>query len=51
VMRDNLRVMDMSAIDMCREADLPIIIFNYKKDQNIERVIAGHPIGTIVAKD
>src|SRR5947208_3615741 len=48
VVRDNLRVMDMSAIDLCRLAKLPILVFNFKHEGNIERAIAGHPIGTLV---
>ncbi|MFL5327429.1 MAG: UMP kinase [Gemmataceae bacterium] len=50
VIRDNLRVMDMAAIDMCRESKLPILVFNFKRDGNIERAIAGHPIGTLVTE-
>src|SRR6516162_4899112 len=48
VLRDNLRVMDMAAIDLCRLAKLPILVFNFKREGNIERAIAGHPIGTLV---
>jgi uridylate kinase len=48
VLRDNLRVMDAAAIDLCREAKLPVLVFNFKRDGNIERAIAGHPIGTMV---
>ncbi len=48
VMRDNLRVMDMAAIDMCKGGKLPILVFNFKKEGNIERAIAGHTIGTLV---
>jgi uridylate kinase len=48
VMRDNLRVMDMAAIDLCRIAKLPILVFNFKREGNIERAIAGHLIGTLV---
>jgi uridylate kinase len=48
VLRDNLRVMDMAAISLCREAKLPILVFNFKREGNIERAIAGHPIGTVV---
>jgi uridylate kinase len=48
VVRDNLRVMDMAAIDLCRVAKLPILVFNFKREGNIERAIAGHPIGTVV---
>jgi len=50
VVRDNLRVMDVAAIDLCRLAKLPILVFNFKRDGNIERAIAGHPIGTLVAE-
>jgi len=49
VMRDNLRVMDMAAIDLCRIAKLPILVFNFKREGNIERAIAGHTIGTLVS--
>ena len=34
----------------CREAKLPILVFNFKRDGNIERAIAGHPIGTIISE-
>jgi uridylate kinase len=50
VLRDNLRVMDMAAISLCQEAKLPILVFNFKRDGNIERAIAGHPIGTLVTE-
>jgi uridylate kinase len=49
VLRDNLRVMDMAAISLCQEAKMPILVFNFKRDGNIERAIAGHAIGTLVA--
>ncbi len=49
VIRDKLRVMDIGAIEMCREAKLPILVFNYKQDGTIEKAIAGHPIGTLVS--
>ena len=49
VMRDELKVMDMTAIGMCMENQLPILVFNFKKEGNIERAIAGEPIGTWVS--
>jgi uridylate kinase len=49
VVRDNLGVMDMAAIDLCRVAKLPILVFNFKRENNIEKAIAGHPIGTLVS--
>ena len=48
VFRDNLRVMDMAAIDLCRERSLPILVFNYKREGSIERAIAGTMVGTLV---
>src|SRR5437868_11653936 len=50
VMRDNLRVMDMAAISLCREAKMPILVFNFKREGNIERAVAGEPIGTLVGE-
>ena len=44
----NLQVMDAQAVHHCREQNLPIIVFNYKRAGNIERVINGEKIGTRV---
>ncbi len=49
VMRDQLKVMDMTAIGMCMENGLPILVFNFKKEGNIEQAIAGDLIGTWVS--
>jgi uridylate kinase len=49
VIKDNLRVMDTAAVDMCRAGKLPILVFNYKREGNIERAVAGHRIGTLVS--
>ncbi len=49
VLRDDLKIMDMTAIGMCVDNSLPILVFNFKKEGNIERAIAGEPIGTWVA--
>ena len=48
VLRDDLKVMDMTAIGMCLDNALPILVFNFKKEGNIERAIAGETIGTWV---
>lgn len=48
VIRNNLRVMDTAAIDLCKTTRLPILVFDFKKEGNIERAIAGHAIGTLV---
>jgi uridylate kinase len=51
VFKEKLRVMDLSAIEMCEKAKLPILVFNYKKEGNVERAMAGHPIGTLVTAE
>ncbi|MEN0021036.1 MAG: UMP kinase [Planctomycetota bacterium] len=43
-----LRVMDITALAMAREAGLPLIVFDYKVAGNIRRVVAGEPVGTLV---
>ncbi len=48
VIKEGLKVMDVSAIALCADKKLPILVFNYKQDGNIEKAIAGHPIGTLV---
>jgi uridylate kinase len=51
VIRDNLRVMDIAAIEMARTARLPILVFDFKREGNIQRAIAGHAIGTLISTD
>jgi uridylate kinase len=48
VLERNLRVMDHTAITQCMEHKLPILVFNYKQDGNIERAVLGHSVGTLV---
>jgi uridylate kinase len=48
VIRDGLRVMDIGAFEMCKQARLPILVFDYKRENAIEKAIAGHSIGTVV---
>ncbi len=49
VIRDDLKVMDMTAIGMCLDNHLPILVFNFKKEGNIARAVCGETIGTWVA--
>ena len=44
----NLRVMDQTAIALCRENELPIIVFDMSVPGNLRRVAAGEDIGTRV---
>ncbi|MBI4302579.1 MAG: UMP kinase [Chloroflexi bacterium] len=46
-----LEVMDPTALTMCMENHLPIIVFNLQAPHSIERVVMGEPIGTLVADE
>ncbi len=48
VLTRNLRVMDMTAITLCQENALPILVFNMNRAGNLKRVVLGEPIGTRV---
>jgi uridylate kinase len=48
VLQQNLKVMDSTAISMCMDHDLPIIVFNLRKPGNIRRAVMGESIGTWV---
>jgi uridylate kinase len=48
VLEKNLRVMDHSAISLCRENNIPIIVLNIFKKGNITKAISGQPVGTVI---
>ncbi|MNT93988.1 Uridylate kinase [compost metagenome] len=48
VLSKELKVMDSTAISLCKDTGLPIIVFNLNEPGNIERVVRGEPIGTYV---
>jgi len=49
VLRDNLKVMDASAVSMCRESNVPIRVFNYRREGNIQKAALGQPVGTLIS--
>jgi len=49
VYSNGLNVMDMTAFTLCKENDLPIIVFNINTEGNLKRIIMGESVGTIVA--
>ncbi|HCC01713.1 MAG TPA: UMP kinase [Ruminococcaceae bacterium] len=51
VLNKDLKVMDSTAASMCRDNHIPICVFSIDDPENIERVICGQPIGTIVKGD
>jgi uridylate kinase len=48
VLTDKLSVMDATAIVMCRDNDLPLIVFNLNNAGDLVRVVRGEPLGTVV---
>jgi uridylate kinase len=48
VIAQQLGVMDLTAMTMCMERKLPVMVFDFKQSGNIRRVIAGEGIGTLV---
>ena len=48
VLARDLKVMDLSATVMCRDNNLPIVVFNMDKMGNLKKVLSGEPIGTYV---
>lgn len=48
VLKKGLKVMDATAVSLCMDNKLPIVVFNLNKEGNIKRVVLGEKIGTIV---
>ncbi len=44
-----LRVMDATALTLCMENDLPLYVFNMDDEENIDRIVSGERVGTLVA--
>ncbi len=51
VLNKRLGVMDVTAISMCMEQRLPIIVFNLRTERNIVKAVAGEAIGTIIGDE
>jgi uridylate kinase len=48
VLQDRLQVMDATAISLCMDNKLPIVVFNLRTPGNVRRVVSGEPVGTTV---
>lgn len=51
VLADNLKVMDASAVALCRDNNIPIVVFSIREQGNLAKVLAGEGTQTIVKKD
>jgi uridylate kinase len=48
ILSRNLRVMDTSAVAMCRDNNMPLMVFSMRETGNIVRVVKGEPLGSLV---
>jgi uridylate kinase len=48
LLEQKLRVMDMAAVSMCRDRNIPIVVFNLKRDHELVKVVQGNDGGTII---
>jgi uridylate kinase len=51
VLADNLKVMDASAVALCRDNGIPIVVFSIRETGNLARVLAGQGVQTVVTKE
>jgi uridylate kinase len=45
-----LQVMDSTALSLCMDNDLPIHVFNMDDERNIDRIVSGERVGTVVSR-
>jgi uridylate kinase len=50
ILMEQVRVMDNTALSLCMDNHLPIIVFDLSKPRSVERVVLGEAIGTIITK-
>ncbi len=48
ILNQDLKVMDSTAISLCKDNDLPIVVFNLKKKGNIKKAVLGRDVGTLI---
>ena len=51
VLRDRLQVLDATAVSLCMENDLPIVVFDLNRPDNVTRVALGEPVGTRISSN
>jgi uridylate kinase len=51
VLEQRLKVMDATAISLCMDNQLPILVFNLRTPGNLRRAVLGEPVGSVVSGD
>jgi len=50
ILKKRLKVMDSTAVSLCMDNEIPIIVLDLTKNGNIEKALLGKPVGTVVEK-
>jgi len=50
IIKNGLKVMDMAACDLCKQHDIPIVVFDFKAQGAIKKIVTGEKVGTYVGK-
>ncbi len=48
ILKQNLRVMDLTAVSLCQENNLPMMVFNMDKPDNLLKLVLGETVGTFI---
>jgi uridylate kinase len=48
ILRQGLKIMDLTAVSLCKDNNLPLIVFNMNQPGNIRRVVMGEKVGSLV---
>jgi uridylate kinase len=48
ILKQGLKVMDLTAVSLCKDNNLPMVVFNMNENGNIKRVVLGEKLGTLV---
>lgn len=51
VIRDRLNVMDTTAITLCMENNIPVVVFDFMKKGNLKKVVLGNNVGTVIGRE
>jgi uridylate kinase len=48
ILKKNLRIMDLTAVSLCQENNLPMIVFNMDVPDNLFKLVKGENVGTVI---
>jgi uridylate kinase len=48
ILKKNLRIMDLTAVSLCQENELPMVVFNMNLEDNLLKLVTGEDVGTVI---